>query len=140
MRVRRLPLEHSVCSCLTANGASQRVWTGLWKAAEKGSLKEVQDLKAAGANPNWVNPQEPPGRAHQFTPLHIASANAHLDVVKWLTEKGGVDINKKCPYGETSLEHCDGRKGLEGVQSYLKMKTAMNAVLAAQKFKAASKK
>ena len=112
----------------------------MWNAAKVGNLKGVQDAKAAGGNPNWVNPQEPQGRAHQFTSLHIASAGGHLEVVKWLTEKGGADINKKCPYGETSLEHCDGRKGLEGVQSYLKMKTAMNAVLAGQKFKASAKK
>lgn len=41
------------------------------------------------------------------------------------------------PYGETAFQHLDGRSGngREAIASYLKMKTAMQAALALQKFK-----
>ena len=112
----------------------------MWKAAEAGQLEKVQELKKAGANPNWMHPQEPAGRAYQFTALHIASDKEHIDVVKWLVEKGGADLNKKCSYGESAMQHVDGRSGKEAIHSYLKMKTAMLAVMAAQKFAALQKK
>lgn len=65
-----------------------------------------------------------------------SSQNNHIEVVKWLGDKGGADLSKSCPYGETALDHTAGRHGLEAINSYLKMKTAMNAVLAANRFKA----
>jgi len=65
---------------------------GLWDAAELGKLETVKALKAAGADTNWVNPQKPPGRAYQFTSVHIASDKGHTDVVKWLAEKGGAGV------------------------------------------------
>ena len=41
------------------------------------------------------------------------------------------------PYGETAFQHLDGRSGngREAIASYLKMKAAMQAALALQKFK-----
>ena len=114
-----------------------------WWACSNGELEKVQELKGKGADVNWVHPWEPPGRARQATPLWIAANNGHKDVVKWLGEKGGVDINKKAmPYSETALENIAAAKG-EGQQAchaYLKMKTAMLAVMAAQKFAAMQKK
>ena len=115
---------------------------GLWNAAKDGDLDKCKELRAAGANPKWVHPHEPPGRAYQWTALHVASDNGRVDVVKWLGDKGGADINQKCAYGETALQHVDGRKGngREAVQAYLKVKTGMMAVMAAQKFAASQKK
>ena len=45
-------------------------------------------------------------------------------------------------YGETALQHLNGLGGEKRAEiaSFLKMKTAMNAALAAQKFKAANAK
>ena len=54
-------------------------------------------LIAKGADANWINPWGPPGRALQFTCLHIASNNNHIAVVKHLCEKGKVNMDKKCP-------------------------------------------
>jgi len=110
----------------------------LWKAAREGKLDDVKKFKEQGGDPNWMHPWEPEGRGSQFTALHIASDNGHVATAKWLVEKGGIDINKKCAYGESALQHLGGLKG-EGraeIASYLKMKTAMNAALAAQRFKA----
>ena len=112
----------------------------LWDACEKGDLTAAQEYKGKGADPNWMHPQKPPGRAYQFTALHIASDKGHTNIVKWLVEKGGADLNKKSPYGETPGQHCDGRAGLEEITGYLKMKAGMLAVLAAQKFAAQKKK
>ena len=56
-------------------------------------------------------------------------------MVKYLADNGA-DINKKgTNYGETALQHVDGRSGLEEIRAYLKMKKSMQAVLAAQLFK-----
>lgn len=39
-------------------------------------------------------------------------------------------------YGETAYQHVQGLSGVDEITAYLKMKTAMNAVLAANRFKA----
>jgi hypothetical protein len=111
----------------------------LWAAAREGDLAKVQEAHKAGGSANWKNPWEPPGRMNQFTAVHIAADAGHLDVVKYLVEKAGGDMKAKCSYGETPLEHVSGRAGKEAIQSYLKMKAAMQAALAMQKFKAAAK-
>ena len=51
-------------------------------------------------------------------------------------------MNIRCPYGETAFDHVQGHPtdANKGTASYLKMKTAMNAVLAAQKFKSMTAK
>ena len=69
---------------------------GLWTAAGKGKLAEVEKLKGKGANPSWFNPWEPPGRLNQFNSLHMAAGQGHAEVVKYLVDKCGVDINAKC--------------------------------------------
>lgn len=110
----------------------------LWAAARDGKLDEVQAAHKAGGSANWKNPWEPEGRMGQFTAVHIASDHGHLDCVKYLIEKAGGDLKAKSAYGETAMEHVAGRSGdgVTAVHSYLKMKVAMQAVLAAQKFKA----
>ena len=102
----------------------------------------MKQLKEAGANVNWKHTQKPPGFKNQFTPLHIAGQNGHTEIVKWLVEHAKVDMNAKCDYGETAYQHVESHPtdDNQAVKSYLKMKTAMNAVLAAQKFKAAAAK
>ena len=66
----------------------------LWVAAERGDLKKVEELKSK-ASVNWFNPWEPPGRAYQFTSLHVSAGNGHLEVVKFLVEKCGADFTAK---------------------------------------------
>ena len=118
----------------------------LWDAAEAGDVELCKALKAEGANVNWIHPKPPnyPGRAYQWTALHVASDRGRLEVVTWLTDKdkGGADLNKKQSYGETALQHVDGRtgNGREAVQAHLKMKVGLMAVMAATKFAASKKK
>ena len=59
-------------------------------------------------------------------------------MVKLLVEKFGAKMDEKCDYGETAFQHVNGRsgEGIAEVTAYLKMKTAMNAVMAANRFKA----
>ena len=115
-----------------------------WMAAHAGDVNKLKELKEAGANPNWMHPCPPEpnqGRAYQWAALHIASDQGHVEAVKWLSGKGGADINKKyANFGETAMQHVDGRAGKENVHAYLKMRSGMLAVLAAQKFAAAQKK
>ena len=115
------------CPCLLSRGAPHST---VFFVCHSRSAKEK------GGNPNWLHPWEPKGRANQFTALHIAADSNHVDVAKWLGDKAGASLDVKAPYGETALDHTAGRHGMEAVHSYLKMKTAMNAVLAANRFKA----
>ena len=66
-----------------------------WEAAMDGQIAVMQDLKGKGANPSWFNPWDPPGRAYQFAPLHVAAGGGHIDVVKYLVEKCQVEITAK---------------------------------------------
>ena len=74
--------------------------------------------------------------------LQVAAGNGHLDVVKYLVEKAGADMKTKCDYGETAFQYVEGHptEANKAATAYMKMKTAMNAVLAAQKFAASAAK
>ena len=111
-----------------------------WIAARDGDLEALKAQKEKGPNVNWMHPSLPPGRAYQFSPLHIASDGNHKECVKFLVEKCGCDLNKKASFSETACQHLDGRQGKNELHSYLKMKVAMQAVLAAQKFAANKQK
>ena len=115
--------------------AQRKLDEELWNYCEQGELEKAKTARAAGGSPKWVHPLKPEGRGYQFTALHIATDRGHTDIVKWLAEKGGADLNQKCAYGETALQHIDGTGKHDDIRSYLKMKTAMAAVLAAQRFK-----
>lgn len=109
---------------------------------DKAAIARIVELHKKGANVNWVHPTMPEGRAYQFTPLHIAADRGKDEIVKCLVNDCKADINKRqAQYGETPLQHIDGRtgNGREQIYSFLKMKTAMQAALAAQKFKTAGK-
>jgi len=87
---------------------------------------------------DWMHDLKPKGRAQQYTALHIATDRGHKEVVRHLVEKCGADLGKKAPYGENAVEHVQGRsgEGMSEIAGYLKMKAAMKAAIAAQKFKA----
>jgi len=95
----------------------------MWMAAARGDSQGVRDLKSKGADPTWFHPWEPPGRAYQFTALHIAAGNGRIDTVKYLVEKVQVDIWAKSPFGETALDYAVSRPratdGRDAVVGYL---------------------
>jgi len=116
-------------------------WEG--EKTKEAACARIVELYKKGANPNWVHPKKPQGRAYQFTSLHIAADKGGEAMVKCLVNECKADINKRQPqYGETPLQHIDGRtgNGREQIYAFLKMKAAMQAAVAAQKFKTAGKK
>src|SRR4051812_41260445 len=79
----------SVVASLTACGPS-----ALYNAAHRGNNQEVLSLLASGKDIN--------GQKTGWTPLMIAAAEGHTDIVKLLLEKGA-DANARNSYGRTSL-------------------------------------
>jgi uncharacterized protein len=69
---------------------------GIWAAARAGDLGEVQQL--VGQDPGLVNARD--GRG--MTPLMYASASGHLELVRWLLDKG-VAINERDDDGYSAL-------------------------------------
>ena len=70
-------------------------------AAQYGYALTVQMLLGAGEDPNRFNPIG--GHSHS-TPLHQASANGHLDVVKLLVGRGARTDVKDILFGGTPLD------------------------------------
>jgi len=81
-----------VALCQTANTDQKRA---LLESAQKGNLKQVQDLLEAGADANARRP-------NGMTALMGASTLRPLEVVKLLSEKGA-DHNVKDVKGHTEL-------------------------------------
>lgn len=63
----------------------------LHRASLKGDLAEIKRLLAAGANVNCRTF----GRNSDRTALHIASQMGHLDVVRFLLDNCGVQIDSQ---------------------------------------------
>ena len=78
-------------------------------ARNKSIVEAKKAAREAEGDPNWFHPRGPEdekgnskGRGNQYTSMHIAADSGKVDVVKWLAEKGGADINIKCSYGATN--------------------------------------
>eukprot|EP00966_Prymnesium_polylepis_P130224 3011405-Prymnesium_polylepis.1 len=80
----------------------------LWQAAAKGNQAEVERLKGEGAEATWFHPWEPAGRGYQFTALHIAADQGHLDVVKYFLETCKMDMKLKSATGPDLISHLTG--------------------------------
>ncbi|XP_023311592.1 uncharacterized protein LOC108909966 [Anoplophora glabripennis] len=70
--------------------------TPLHDACSMGHLNVVVALVERGANVNFEN-------ANGETPLHRAALGRHSDVVEYLADKAGVNLNKANSYGESAL-------------------------------------
>ena len=117
-------------------------FTPLHIAADRGKDEIVKCL-VNDCKAGMFEPQHPPTYACTLSCPPVCSATSDnraalaMDVCARCA-----DINKRqAQYGETPLQHIDGRtgNGREQIYSFLKMKTAMQAALAAQKFKTAGK-
>lgn len=81
------------------------------KAAEKGNLDIVKALFEHGA------------KKADTAPLHYASANGHLQVVKYLVNTQGYDVNSLA-HGRTPLDCAAGKHGNLPVIEFLVSKDA----------------
>ncbi len=70
----------------------------LYHAAERGNLETVQELVNQGYDVNYVCTNPCKG----WTPVMIAAAEGHLDVVKFLLDKGA-NPNAQNRYGRTAI-------------------------------------
>ena len=70
----------------------------LYHAADKGDLNKVKELVEQGYDVNYVCKDS----CADWTPVMIAAANGHLDVVRFLLEKGA-NPNAQNRYGRTAI-------------------------------------
>ena len=85
-----------ICTSCGSGGRPASKSTRLQKAAQKGDIKAVKALLAAGAE---VNAKTKKG---SWTPLHYAAWFGHTEVVKLLLE-AGAKVNARDNYGKTPL-------------------------------------
>ena len=78
------------------NGQDEDSATALYMASSNGDFRIVNKLLSFGANPNTFV------KGTKWTPLIVASANGHIDVVKSLL-KAKADTHYQDVYGKTAL-------------------------------------
>jgi ankyrin repeat protein len=71
---------------------------GIWGAARQGDLAEVERL--VGEDPRLLDMKN--GSFYGRTPLMWASYAGHLEVARWLLDRGAA-VNERDPCGETAL-------------------------------------
>ena len=62
----------------------------LMEAIDRNDLEEVKRIVGEGCNPNFETED---GIAH--SPIYLAILKGNLDMVLWLIDEGGVNINEK---------------------------------------------
>ena len=78
------------------NGQDEDGTTALYMVSSNGDFRIIKKLLSSGANPNMFV------KGTKWTPLIVASANGHIDVVKSLL-KAKVDTHYQDVYGKTAL-------------------------------------
>eukprot|EP00298_Acanthocystis_sp_HF-20_P001066 c11455_g1_i1.p1 GENE.c11455_g1_i1~~c11455_g1_i1.p1 ORF type:complete len:575 (-),score=157.01 c11455_g1_i1:14-1738(-) len=96
---------------------SQEMDLRLWEAARDGKLDQIVSLIDGGANVNFHNSQ-----SGNWTSLHFAANNNHLEIVKVLIARGA-DVHARHQYGSTPLVFAANNGHLEVVQELLRAKS-----------------
>lgn len=104
---RHVMAQYLAASPAALNAFSADGFTPLGLAAYFGHLEMVQELLAAGADPN-VRSKNPLG----VMPLHSALSNGSKEIARALI-KGGADINAASAEGWTPLHYCAYNGDLE---------------------------
>jgi len=90
-----------------------------WHLAERGDLNTLEYL--ATMDPSQLHKANGDG----FSPLFFACREGHLDVVRYLIEEGGVNVNAVAVGGATPLRIADNKLGKgHAVSEYLRSKGA----------------
>ena len=78
----RALVRHATAGALRrARAPHAQLWIMCRDYPQKGGTGEIMEKVAAGANPNFCHTELPPGRARQFSCLHIASDQGHMELV-----------------------------------------------------------
>ena len=88
----------------------------LFRACEKGRLVDVREL-VAGTKVDLKNCviKDP----HEDTPLHIAAKFDHMDIVQYLVEEEGCEVDSRNRYKNTPLYHAAKQGKLEVVKYFI---------------------
>ncbi|XP_025088459.1 uncharacterized protein LOC112560665 [Pomacea canaliculata] len=84
-------------------------------AARSGDLHRIQELLEKF--PEMKDFKDESG----WTPLHLASANGHVDIIKWLTSSSHDDLDVETPTGYTSIH-------VAAMNGHIRALTVLNAM------------
>ena len=97
-------------------------------SVQEGILKElIKEAAIADTDDIWKEVEAKKRVVFDFTPLHIASRNGHIEVVEKLIDKGA-DVNVKVIFDLTPLHFAICKGNLKIVEKLIKEKANVNAV------------
>lgn len=93
--------------------SDERVLIDIFNASANGDLDKLKELKPSFSQSNETN------RRSGLTPLHVASSNGHLEVVKFLVDQSAAMIEIEDREGQTALLRASHKRSNLSILNYL---------------------